>query len=53
MRRIPASLRDIGCHALQGYGISPPLPLERLLTWLGDGARPAMGAVASPADTPR
>ena len=37
-------LREIGCHALQGYGVSPPLPLDRLLAWLRDGAIPAMSA---------
>ena len=27
-------LRELGCFQVQGFGVAPPMPLERLLQWL-------------------
>lgn len=58
-----AMLVSLGCPAVQGYAISPPVDAERFRRWLADGASPvvpigasAPHAVASeerPSPTPR
>ncbi len=41
-------LRTLGCDAAQGYGLSRPLPLDRLLVWLNSCSFPV--ARARPGD---
>lgn len=40
-------LRMLGCDAAQGYGISRPLPLDRLLVWLNSCTYPVARTAAA------
>lgn len=44
------ALLGLGCHVMQGYGISRPLPAEHLDPWLA-GFRPDPGWTAARAAT--
>ena len=45
------SLRRLGCDLAQGFGISKPIPLDRLLVWLNTGDY-AVKKAARPRPTP-
>jgi diguanylate cyclase (GGDEF)-like protein len=42
-------LRVLGCDLVQGFGIAKPMPLDRLLVFLNDGARESSRTAAHPA----